>query len=73
MHHFQCCLVICSLVNMYKELEADIEGFKRPDHGCLIGWAKQGKPLVQHSIVFTVIEHCADQMCIDQIRLQTIS
>ena len=37
---------ICSLVNMYKELETDIEGFKRPDHGCLIGWAKQGKPLL---------------------------
>ena len=35
-----------SLVNMYKELEADIEGFKRPDHGCLIGWAKQGKSLL---------------------------
>ncbi|CAB3403554.1 unnamed protein product [Caenorhabditis bovis] len=31
-----------SLKNIYKELEADIEGFKRPDHGYLVGWAKQG-------------------------------
>ena len=31
-----------SLVNMYKELSKDIEGFKVPKHGCLIGWAKQG-------------------------------
>ena len=27
---------------MYKELEQDIEGFKRPNHGCLVGWSKQG-------------------------------
>ncbi|XP_041370936.1 uracil-DNA glycosylase-like [Gigantopelta aegis] len=31
-----------SLVNMYKELESDIEGFKHPGHGMLIGWARQG-------------------------------
>jgi len=31
-----------SLVNIYKELEADIEGFTRPSHGCLAGWADQG-------------------------------
>merc|ERR1739848_314601 len=32
-----------SLKNMYKELEADIEGFApAPKHGCLVGWAKQG-------------------------------
>jgi len=31
-----------SLVNIYKELEADIEGFSRPSHGCLAGWAEQG-------------------------------
>lgn len=31
-----------SLLNMYKELEGDIEGFKRPNHGYLQGWAKQG-------------------------------
>jgi len=31
-----------SLANMYKELEASVAGFKRPDHGNLIGWATQG-------------------------------
>lgn len=31
-----------SLLNMYKELEKDIENFKRPSHGNLIGWARQG-------------------------------
>ncbi|CAI5445871.1 unnamed protein product [Caenorhabditis angaria] len=31
-----------SLKNIYKELESDIEGFKKPDHGNLVGWAKQG-------------------------------
>uniref|UniRef100_A0A7R9UG84 Uracil-DNA glycosylase n=1 Tax=Pinguiococcus pyrenoidosus TaxID=172671 RepID=A0A7R9UG84_9STRA len=30
-----------SLRNIYKELESDI-GVKRPGHGCLAGWAKQG-------------------------------
>lgn len=31
-----------SLVNMYKELSTDIEGFVTPSHGFLEGWAKQG-------------------------------
>lgn len=31
-----------SLVNMYKELAADIPGFTRPEHGCLQSWAGQG-------------------------------
>lgn len=31
-----------SLVNMYKELTTDIEGFKTPEHGNLTTWAKQG-------------------------------
>ncbi|KAM3868142.1 uracil-DNA glycosylase [Diretmus argenteus] len=31
-----------SLVNMYKELASDIEGFEHPGHGDLTGWAKQG-------------------------------
>ncbi len=31
-----------SLINIYKELESDVESFKRPDHGYLMGWAKQG-------------------------------
>ncbi|WP_299493058.1 uracil-DNA glycosylase [uncultured Shewanella sp.] len=31
-----------SLVNMYKELATDIDGFTVPNHGCLTPWAKQG-------------------------------
>ncbi|KAA0203518.1 hypothetical protein HAZT_HAZT000716 [Hyalella azteca] len=31
-----------SLKNIYKELEVDVEGFKNPGHGYLVGWAKQG-------------------------------
>jgi len=31
-----------SLMNMYKELENDIPGFQRPNHGFLESWAKQG-------------------------------
>lgn len=31
-----------SLVNMYKELATDIEGFQIPQHGYLVGWAQQG-------------------------------
>lgn len=31
-----------SLVNIYKELATDIEGFKAPKHGCLTHWAEQG-------------------------------
>lgn len=30
-----------SLLNIYKELERD-SGFLRPDHGCLLPWARQG-------------------------------
>lgn len=31
-----------SLVNIFKELESDIPGFKAPPYGDLTGWAKQG-------------------------------
>ncbi|NBM56049.1 uracil-DNA glycosylase [Proteus sp. G2669] len=31
-----------SLVNMYKELEKEYSDFKRPNHGYLESWAKQG-------------------------------
>ncbi|WP_137222603.1 uracil-DNA glycosylase [Shewanella sp. MEBiC00475] len=31
-----------SLVNIYKELQNDIEGFTIPNHGNLTAWAKQG-------------------------------
>ena len=42
-HACLCYICFCSLRNIFKELSNDIEGFKAPDHGCLIGWAKQGK------------------------------
>jgi len=31
-----------SLVNIYKELVTDIEGFTKPEHGNLLSWAEQG-------------------------------
>ena len=31
-----------SLVNIYKELATDIDGFVIPEHGTLTGWAEQG-------------------------------
>lgn len=31
-----------SLRNMYQELSQDIDGFVPPDHGYLVGWARQG-------------------------------
>jgi len=47
-----------SLKNMYTELEADIPGYKRPDHGNLEAWAKQGVLLLNASL--TVIAHKAN-------------
>lgn len=44
-----------SLLNIYKELENDIPGFKRPNHGCLIKWAEQGVLLLNS--VLTVRLH----------------
>lgn len=44
-----------SLVNMYKELESDIPGFKRPRHGYLVHWAKQGMLMI--NAVLTVQAH----------------
>lgn len=35
-----------SLVNIYKELQSDIPGFNRPEHGCLQSWAEQGVMLL---------------------------
>lgn len=43
-----------SLSNMFKELETDL-GIKRPDHGCLDSWAKQGVLLL--NAVLTVRAH----------------
>jgi len=39
-----------SLVNIYKELESDIEGFSRPSHGYLAGWADQGVLLLNNCL-----------------------
>ncbi|CAG0915747.1 unnamed protein product [Notodromas monacha] len=39
-----------SLVNIYKELQADIEGFVAPKHGTLTGWAKQGVLLLNATL-----------------------
>ncbi|XP_029915939.1 uracil-DNA glycosylase isoform X2 [Myripristis murdjan] len=47
-----------SLVNMYKELASDIEGFEHPGHGDLTGWAKQGVLLL--NAVLTVRAHQAN-------------
>ncbi|XP_022091813.1 uncharacterized protein LOC110979932 [Acanthaster planci] len=47
-----------SLVNMFKELAADIEGFQIPHHGDLTGWAKQGVLLL--NAVLTVQAHQAN-------------
>lgn len=44
-----------SLVNIFKELESDIPGFKAPAHGDLSSWAKQGVFLL--NTVLTVFEH----------------
>jgi len=42
-----------SLVNMYKELTEDIPGFTKPDHGHLVGWAKQGVLLLNSVLTVT--------------------
>jgi len=39
-----------SLINIYKELENDIEGFKSPNHGNLTSWAQQGVLLLNTSL-----------------------
>lgn len=39
-----------SLKNIYKELVSDIPGFKPPDHGYLMPWAKQGVLLLNATL-----------------------
>lgn len=39
-----------SLKNIYKELEADIEGFKTPNHGNLTQWADEGVLLLNATL-----------------------
>ncbi len=36
------CKIPPSLVNIYKELSTDIDGFVSPEHGSLVSWAEQG-------------------------------
>jgi len=45
-----------SLLNIYKEIEADL-GLPRPDHGCLLPWAQRGVLLL--NAVLTVEESAA--------------
>ncbi|XP_033633272.1 uracil-DNA glycosylase-like [Asterias rubens] len=47
-----------SLANMFKELSNDIEGFQKPSHGDLTGWARQGVLLL--NAVLTVEAHRAN-------------
>ncbi|KEG15097.1 uracil-DNA glycosylase [Trypanosoma grayi] len=47
-----------SLVNMYKELSADIPGFKAPSHGYLQHWAEQGVLMLNATL--TVEAHKAN-------------
>lgn len=42
-----------SLINIFKELESDITGFKTPNHGDLIGWAKQGVLMLNTCLTVT--------------------
>jgi len=47
-----------SLVNVYKELAADVSGFTRPSHGHLVAWAQQG--VLMLNAVLTVQAHQAN-------------
>ena len=38
-----------SLINIFKEMEADV-GCARPNHGCLLGWAEQGVLLLNTTL-----------------------
>ena len=44
-----------SLVNMYKELAQDIEGFQIPQHGFLQSWAEQGVLLLNTVLTLSLI------------------
>jgi uracil-DNA glycosylase len=44
-----------SLVNMYKELRSDVDGFEIPKHGYLVSWAQQG--VLMLNAVLTVRAH----------------
>uniref|UniRef100_A0A1B6DDH0 Uracil-DNA glycosylase n=1 Tax=Clastoptera arizonana TaxID=38151 RepID=A0A1B6DDH0_9HEMI len=42
-----------SLVNIFKELETDIDGFVKPNHGSLMGWFEQGVLLLNSVLTVT--------------------
>ncbi|MET0572457.1 MAG: uracil-DNA glycosylase [Pedobacter agri] len=50
-----------SLKNIYKELETDVEGFKRPDHGNLTHWAEQGVLLLNATLTVRANEAASHQ------------
>lgn len=56
--YFTLNFIINSLVNIYKEMAQDIDGFEIPDHGNLIGWARQGVLLLNACL--TVRAHSAN-------------
>lgn len=47
-----------SLVNIFKELSTDIEGFEKPESGCLQKWAQRGVLLLNTTL--TVLPHTAN-------------
>jgi uracil-DNA glycosylase len=49
-----------SLVNMYKELAADV-GFVAPKHGCLTSWARQGVLLLNTTLTVRAHEAASHQ------------
>lgn len=53
-----------SLLNMYKELESDVEGFQQPRHGFLMGWARQGVLLLNACLT---VQHKQPKSHADQV------
>jgi len=45
-----------SLVNVFKELEADISGFRQPNHGCLQTWLTRGVLLLNSTLTVRAYE-----------------
>jgi len=52
-----------SLVTIYKELERSIPGFKRPQHGCLEEWARQGVLLLNATLTVRYKEPNSHAKC----------
>ena len=58
-----------SLINMYKLLEKDVDGFQRPNHGCLVGWSKQGVLLLNACLTVRQAQANShkDQVCYSKV------